>query len=320
MITNILVTGGCGFIGSAFVNALMSTQKYRVYNLDCLNSCSSQKNISNPDDPFYKFILGNITNKDLVRNVLSTYAIDVVVHFAAQSHVDTSFSNPLAYTTDNIVGTHVLLECCKDYGKISLFLHISTDEVYGDFGDDKKDETSVLCPTNPYSATKASAELLVKSYYYSFGIPIIITRSNNVYGPRQYFEKVIPKFIMQLQNNQSMSIHGSGGSKRSFVYVDDVVEAIQMIMTRGHVGEIYNIGSEDEISVIDLAESISSRMLKSCGPVPIRYEEDRPYNDKRYYICDKKLRELGWNQKTKFEDGLDMTIAWYKEFAEKHWS
>lgn len=315
---NVLVTGGCGFIGSNFVNALLETKKYKVYNLDCLNYCSSKKNIDNPENPYYKFILGNITNKDLVRNVMTTYGIDIVVHFAAQSHVDTSFSNPLSYTNDNIYGTHVILECCKDYGNLDLFLHISTDEVYGDFGDDKKTETAVLCPTNPYSATKAAAELLVKSYYYSFGIPIIITRSNNVYGPRQYIEKVIPKFINQLLNNESLTIHGCGSSQRSFVYVDDVVEAIQLIMTEGKRGEVYNIGSDDEMSVMELANYISSKMIKR-GPIPLRYETDRPYNDKRYFICDKKLRKLGWNPKTSFSSGLDKTIEWYTQNVGNHW-
>jgi dTDP-glucose 4,6-dehydratase len=318
MIKNVLVTGGCGFIGSAFVNKLLETKTYRVYNLDCLNYCSSLNNIEEPSNSMYKFIYGSITNKDLVANILNTYEIDTIVHFAAQSHVDTSFSNPLAYTTDNVFGTHVLLECCKDYGKISLFVHISTDEVYGDIGDTKKNETSVLCPTNPYSATKAAAELLVKSYYHSFKIPVIITRSNNVYGPKQYIEKVIPRFITQLMNKQALTIHGSGMNKRSFVYIDDAVDAIYLIMEKGTLGEIYNIGSDDEVSVLELAHNLISKM-SNADASSLVYEEDRPYNDKRYFICDKKLRVLGWKPTVDFNRGLVKTIEWYTEHGYTHW-
>jgi dTDP-glucose 4,6-dehydratase len=318
MIKNVLVTGGCGFIGSSFVNKLIKTNQYNVYNLDCLNYCSSLNNIEEASNPMYKFINGNITNKDLVTNILNTCKIDIIVHFAAQSHVDTSFSNPLAYTVDNVFGTHVLLECAKDYGKISLFVHISTDEVYGDIGDTKKNETSVLCPTNPYSATKAAAELLVKSYYHSFKIPVIITRSNNVYGPKQYIEKVIPRFITQLMNNQALTIHGSGINKRSFVYIDDVVDAIQLIMENGKLGDIYNIGSDDELSVLDLAHNLITKM-SSVEASSLIYEEDRPYNDKRYFICDKKLRDLGWKQTVDFDSGLNKTIEWYKKYGHNHW-
>lgn len=314
---SILVTGGCGFIGSAFVNKLLASKSCKVYNIDCLNYCSTKNNIDNNDDPLYTFIYGDITNKDLVSNILQTYKIDILVHFAAQSHVDTSFSNPLSYTKDNIYGTHVLLECCKDYKALELFLHISTDEVYGDIGTDKKNENSVLCPTNPYAATKASAELIVKSYFHSFNMPIVIVRSNNVYGPKQFNEKVIPKFITSLLNNKAITIHGSGENKRSFIYVDDAVNAIDLVMNKGASGEVYNIGSEEEISVIQLAALLQQNMHLSGK---LEYVTDRPYNDKRYFICDKKLRSLGWEQHVDFSTGLTKTIDWYKQFGVTHWS
>ena len=204
---NLLITGGCGFIASNFLNYMIP--KYtnlQFINIDALYYCADINNITkeNQNAKNYKFIKANICSEELVNHILQEYKIDTVIHFAAQSHVDNSFSNPLQYTKDNIVGTHTLLECCRKWGKITKFIHVSTDEVYGENENldencsDIKNEKSILNPTNPYAATKASAEMIVNSYVYSYKMPIIITRGNNVYGPNQYPEKLIPKFIKLL--------------------------------------------------------------------------------------------------------------------------
>lgn len=316
---NILVTGGCGFIGSAFINMMLQLKNNcKIVNIDCLNYCSNIKNIDVVSN--YIFVHGNIVDKTLLQNTITQYDIDTVVHFAAQSHVDNSFQNSLVFTNDNIVGTHILLECIRENKNIKRFIHMSTDEVYGDMGNYKKTESSVLCPTNPYAATKASAELLVQSYYYSYNIPAIIIRSNNVYGPRQYVEKVIPKFINQLLNDKECFIHGSGESRRSFLYIDDIVSAVNHILQYGEIGEIYNISSDYELTILQLLNILR---IKICPTKLIdnicKFVQDRPYNDKRYHICDSKLRSLGWKQTVDMNDGLDKTIEWYKTNME-YWS
>lgn len=323
--SRVLVTGGCGFIGSAFVNALLNSQSVRVLvNIDKLDYCSSTKNIDQKclqnTSTDYHFICGNVADKTLVSKVLHDYSIDTIIHFAAQTHVDNSFETSLDYTQDNIVGTHVLCECARIYGKIHRFIHISTDEVYGDTHE-KADENSVLCPTNPYAATKAAAELLVKSYWHSFRLPVIIVRSNNVFGPRQYIEKLIPKFTMALLNGEKCTIHGAGQTVRAFVYVDDVVHAILSILCKGILGEIYNIGSSFELSVMDVLSNLITQICpdKSVSDVAV-YVGDRPYNDKRYFICDQKLKSLGWAQQTPFTEGLKKTIQWYEQYGESYWN
>lgn len=324
---NVLVTGGCGFIGSNFINYMVN--KYRdvwFVNLDALYYCASTNNMDNKTvtSKNYIFEHGRLQDRDFIMCLLTTYCIDTVVHFAAQSHVDNSFTDSLAYTYDNVYGTHVLIECCKEYGKIERFVHISTDEVYGesDFNDtERKTEKSLLCPTNPYAATKAAAEMLVMSYYYSFKLPIVITRGNNVYGPRQYPEKVIPKFIYQLCNGQPCTVTGDGQARRAFVYVDDVVRAVETIVLKGQIGEVYNIGVSEEISMIDLAHYLIDILGDGNKTELVKYVEDRKFNDKRYYICDQKLKALGWECQTDFKTGIEKTIEWYlKTRPQIHWN
>lgn len=316
---NVLVTGGCGFIGSHFINRLLSNKTLRVINIDCLNYCSSINNVDSFDN--YIFVKGNIKNEDLLYQIFQSYEIDTVVHFAAQSHVDNSFINSFVYTMDNVVGTHTLIECVRNTPNITKFIHISTDEVYGDFGDHKKKENSVLCPTNPYAATKAAAELLVQSYYHSYKLPAMIIRSNNVYGPKQYLEKVIPKFITSINSAEKCTIHGSGENKRAFLYIDDIVDAVLLILNNGKLGEIYNVGSDHEISINELLEILRQKLCPEKSIEQIRtFVEDRPYNDKRYYVCDEKLKSLGWTQKISFENGLDKTIEWYTNRKPDHWN
>jgi dTDP-glucose 4,6-dehydratase len=230
------------------------------------------------------------------------------------------FEDALQYTNDNVLGTHTLLECCRLYGGILKFIHISTDEVYGESmieeNESKKNEESILCPTNPYAATKAAAELIAKSYYYSFKMPIIITRGNNVYGPNQYPEKLIPRFITLLLDNKPVTIQGDGKNVRAFLHVNDVCSGLKIILDKGKIGEIYNIGSDDnaEYSVMEIARKIIT-LIKNTDEYDkwINYIEDRPFNDKRYYISNQKLKDIGWEIKTDFEIGLKELVNEFKK-------
>lgn len=315
----LLVTGCCGFIGSNFVNYYFAQNpEVEIVNLDAMYYCASEENIHEVvrNSERYRLAKGNLCSFDLISTILDIYKIDTVIHFAAQSHVQNSFNNALQYTNDNVVGTHTLLEACRKYGKINKFIHISTDEVYGESmlseNEEKKHEGSVLCPTNPYAATKAAAELIAKSYYHSFNMPIIITRGNNVYGPNQYPEKLIPKFIEQLLNNQPVTIQGDGTNVRAFLHVNDVCSALKLVLEKGNVGEIYNIGSDDhhEYTVSQIAHILIEKILKTTDYENwITYIEDRPFNDKRYYISNQKVKDLGWTIDTDFNNGLDTLIS-----------
>jgi UDP-glucose 4,6-dehydratase len=318
MFQNLLITGGCGFIASNFINIYFNKNKdIKIYNLDAMYYCASEDNVKEEirNDLRYKFIKGNICSYDLLWHILNEYNIDSVIHFAAQSHVQNSFNESLQYTNDNIVGTHTLLETCRRYGKIKRFIHVSTDEVYGESmieeEEKQKTEESILCPTNPYAATKAGAELIAQSYYHSFKMPIIITRGNNVFGPNQYPEKLIPKFIKLLKENQKVTIQGDGSNVRAFLHAFDVADAFILILEKGKIGEIYNIGSHDdnEFTILEVAK-ILIKMIKQNENYNdyIEYIEDRPFNDKRYYISNKKLKDLGWDAKINFLDGLKQLI------------
>jgi len=274
----------------------------------CANEENVKEEIRTSDR--YVMVKGNICSADLVSFVLNYYNITHVIHFAAQSHVQNSFEDSLLFTQDNILGTHTLLECSRRYGKLQKFIHVSTDEVYGEsmFADEnKKTEESVLCPTNPYAATKAGAELIAQSYYHSFKMPIIITRGNNVYGPNQYPEKLIPRFIKLLKENKKLTIQGDGSNERAFLHVHDVARAFALILEQGKIGEIYNIGSDEhtEYSVLEIAKMLVKIMKNSDDHTDyIEYVEDRPYNDKRYYISNDKVKSLGWTIEVDFMDGL----------------
>jgi dTDP-glucose 4,6-dehydratase len=313
---NLLVTGGCGFIGSNFINYIFNKNpNINIINIDAMYYCASEDNIdiNIRSDKRYTFIKGNITSEDLINMILTTFKIDIVIHFAAQSHVDNSFHNSLQYTKDNIIGTHILLECSRKYNKLTKFIHVSTDEVYGEsmLDETMKTEESILCPTNPYAATKAGAELIAQSYYHSFKLPLIITRGNNVYGMNQYPEKLIPKFIKQLKENKKLTIQGDGSNMRAFLHVLDVCSAFELILTKGKIGEIYNIGSDvnTEYSVLQVAK-ILVKMIKNTDDYiqHISYIEDRPFNDKRYYISNQKLKDIGWTINIDFIDGLKQLI------------
>jgi len=308
---NILVTGGCGFIGSNFINYILKKDPtVKIFNIDCLNYCADMSNVIS--HPNYKFIKGNITSKDLVLHILNEYSIDAIIHFAAQSHVDNSFDNSLQYTTDNVMGTHVLLQASKEYGKIKKFLHFSTDEVYGevDLEHPGCHEKSLLNPTNPYAATKAAAEFLVRSYYHSFNLPVVIVRCNNVYGPNQYPEKLIPKFIKLLREGKPLTIHGNGSTRRNFIWAEDVAIATELIFHNGVLNEVYNIGTKQEYSVMDVATLLIERMTEDRAiNNHVIFVEDRPFNDFRYSVDTTLLKSLGWEEKyTNFIENIENLI------------
>jgi dTDP-glucose 4,6-dehydratase len=319
---NLLITGGCGFIGSNFINYIFDKNNYNIINFDAMYYCASENNVKEEirNNLRYKLIKGNLCSYDLVNHVINDYKIDLVIHFAAQSHVQNSFEDSLQYTKDNIEGTHTLLEVCRKYGKIKKFIHVSTDEVYGesmiDDDENKKTENSVLCPTNPYAATKAGAELIAQAYYHSFKMPIIITRGNNVYGPNQYPEKLIPRFIQQLVENNPVTIQGDGSNIRAFLHVNDVCSALKLVLENGQIGEIYNIGSDDhhEYTITQVAHILIEKIKKTQNYDKwITYIEDRPFNDKRYYISNQKVKDLGWTIETEFNNGIDELIEKIKK-------
>ena len=311
--TSVLLTGGAGFIGSHVCNYL--TLKYpdvKFVCLDCLDYCSNIKNLGpSLNCHNFTFIKGNILNIELVSLVMQVHKIDTVLHFAAQSHVDRSFGNSLEFTQTNVLGTHTLLECAKKY-HIKRFIHVSTDEVYGEVLSGRANEMALLSPTNPYSSSKAAAEFICQAYIRSFNMPIIITRGNNVFGPQQFPEKVIPKFTLLLKEGKKCTIHGDGSSLRNFLHTSDVVKAFDIVLHKGKVHEIYNIGTDFEISVLDMCRKLIKIMGKPGNPDDwIEYVSDRAFNDSRYMIDSSKLIALGWKANTDFDTLLKETVDWY---------
>ena len=313
-----------GFIGSHV--AILLCKKYPSYKIvvyDILDYCSCLANLDEiKSKENFKFVKGDICSPDLVSYVLKEEKIDTIMHFAAQTHVDNSFGNSFAFTNTNILGTHVLLESAKNCSTIKRFIHVSTDEVYGegeDFETVPMQEEHVLEPTNPYAATKAGAEFLVKSYLRSFELPCIITRGNNVYGPHQYPEKLIPKFTNQILRNMPVTIHGNGLNTRNFLYVVDVARAFDTILHKGAVGHIYNIGGVNEKPNIEVAK----HLIKVLGQEHredelITYVPDRNFNDLRYTINCKKLHGLGWAEEMPWEEGIKNTVEWYKKHTSRY--
>lgn len=310
---NILITGGCGFIGSNFLNYMVPKYPSSTFhNIDCLYYCAKEGNVKVREFPNYNFIYGDINNHNFVNYILNHFKIDIIIHFAAQSHVDNSFNSSLDFTRDNVLGTHNILESARKYGKLRLFLHISTDEVYGEVSNQHPGclEETRLNPTNPYAATKAAAEMLVKSYFYSYKLPIIMTRSNNVYGLNQFPEKLIPKFSMLLKENKKMPIHGNGETRRNFIHAFDVARAIEVIVDKGEIGDVYNIGTTQEFSVLEIAEKILN-LLKPGQKIEdwVDYVSDRPYNDFRYSVNPEKLKALGWSDIEDFNTRLQELVV-----------
>lgn len=322
---SVLVSGGAGFICSNFLNYMVKRHPTVTFvNIDCLFYSGSERNILVSDSPNYHFVYGSITDSLLVYDTLIRHQIDTVLHFSAKSHVDESFANPEIYLENNVRGTFVLLESCRKYGKIRRFLHVSTDEVFGENRLKKEaimDEESSLNPSNPYSASKAAAELYVRTYGLCFGLPIVVVRSNNVFGPRQYPEKLIPKFIYLLRSGRKCPIHGSGLQSRAFIHVDDVVRAYETLLIKGTVGQKYNIGTSEKLSVLEVAKLLIGKLKTGERWEDwIEFVPDRNYNDLCYDISWNKIAQLGWTPQISFSEGIDHTINWYDSInPSEHW-
>lgn len=311
----ILITGGAGFIGSNFIHYILNSYPhYKVVNLDKLTYVANLKNLKDVENsPNYKFVKGDISDREFIFALFEKEKFDIVVNFAAESHVDNSISNPEIFVITNALGTQILLDASKKY-KVERFHQVSTDEVYGDLELDRKDlfftENTPLNPSSPYSASKASADMLVKSYFRTYNLPITISRCSNNYGPYQFEEKLIPHMIFKALNNEPLPVYGKGLNIRDWLHVYDHCVAIDLILSKGKVGEIYNIGGHNEKSNIEVVETILKELNKPKSL--IQYVKDRPGHDLRYAIDAIKIEtELKWKAKYKFEEGIVETIKWY---------
>ncbi|XXQ34945.1 NAD(P)-binding domain-containing protein [Plasmodiophora brassicae] len=320
---SVLITGAAGFIGSHVACEL--AQAYpstRFVGFDILQPCASIANLADLNKaPNFTFVRGDIVDVDSLASVFAKYDIDLVMHFAAETSVDKSFVCPDAFARANVLGTVAVLECCRRFrGRIRLLLHVSTDEVYGETPSsiEQFDEDAPLCPRNPYAMTKAVAEIVLRHFCRKHRLPFIITRSNNVYGPRQYPEKIVPKFICRLLRGQTCPVHGSGDNQRTYLYVSDAVAAFRRITERGELEASYNIGGGDEISNVDVARRLAHIWEKPDHQI-IEYAEDRLSNDCRYRINASKLAALGWVPTVAFDDGLRQTIDWYRQHHDTYW-
>ena len=311
----ILVTGGAGFIGCNFVYYMLD--KYSDYKIVCLDALTYAGNLRSLDkateNPNFKFIKGSIADKELVNRIFEEEKFDIVVNFAAESHVDRSIENPFIFLETNVMGTACLLDASKKYG-VKRFHQVSTDEVYGDLPLDRPDlfftEDLPLTASSPYSASKASADLLTLAFHRTYALPVTVSRCSNNYGPYQFPEKLIPLMIVRAQENQSLPVYGQGLNVRDWLYVDDHCKAIDMIIHNGKVGEVYNVGGHNERRNIDVVKTILSQLGKSDEL--ITYVKDRAGHDLRYAIDPTKISdELGWFPETAFDDGMKKTIQWY---------
>lgn len=313
----ILVTGGAGFIGSNFIHYML--EKHPDYRIICLDKLTYAGNLRNLESALnrenFHFIKGDICDRELVYRVFEEEKPDVVVNFAAESHVDRSIEDPEIFLKTNIIGTQVLMDACRKYG-IKRFHQVSTDEVYGDLPLDRPDlkftEKSPLKPSSPYSASKASADLLVMAYHRTYGLPVTISRCSNNYGPYQFPEKLIPLMIINAIHDRPLPVYGDGRNVRDWIHVKDHCEAIDLIIHEGKEGEIYNIGGENERSNIEVVKMI----LKELGKPEslIKFVKDRPGHDRRYALDITKMKEeFDWSPKISFEEGLKSTIKWYLE-------
>ncbi|MEK3733252.1 dTDP-glucose 4,6-dehydratase [Paenibacillus sp. FSL M8-0334] len=307
----LLVTGGAGFIGSNFILYMMQQHpEYTIVNLDALTYAGNLENLKSVEqEANYSFVQADIADKNAVDQIFQE-GVDVVVNFAAESHVDRSILESEVFVNTNVLGTQVLLDAAKKYG-VTKFVQVSTDEVYGSLGETGLfTETTPLAPNSPYSASKAGGDLLVRAYHETFGLPVNITRCSNNYGPYQFPEKLIPLMISRALNDESLPIYGDGLNIRDWLYVEDHCSAIDLVIHKGRLGEVYNIGGNNERTNIHIVQTI----LKELGKPEslITYVEDRPGHDRRYGIDPTKItEELGWKPKYNFETGIKETIQWY---------
>lgn len=311
----ILITGGAGFIGSNFI--YYNLANHPDDKIVCLDSLTYAGNIKTLDVALrninFLFIKGNISNRKLVFNLFDKERFDIVINFAAESHVDRSVTNPELFIKTNVLGTQVLMDACRKYG-VKRFHQVSTDEVYGDLPLDRSDlfftEKTPIHSSNPYSASKAAADLLVLAYFRTYNLPVSITRCSNNYGPYQFPEKLIPLVITRTLNNKNIPVYGNGQNVRDWLYVEDHCHAIDLVIRKGKIGEVYNVGGHNERSNVDVIKTILRILNKPEGL--ITYVKDRPGHDKRYAINPNKIcNELGWIQKTSFNKGIEKTVQWY---------
>mgnify|MGYP005835231351 CR=1 FL=1 len=305
---SILITGGAGFIGSNFVRYMLKTHdNYRLIVLDALTYAGNRENLKDCEgDPRFLFYHGDIRDVKVVDNLMSN--VDTVVNFAAETHVDRSIHEAGVFIETDIRGTFVLLEAAKKY-RVERFLHISTDEVYGSIEEGSFHENDALKPNSPYSASKGGGDLLVRSYYTTYGLPVLITRSSNNYGPYQYPEKLIPLFITNAIDNLPLPLYGDGRNVRDWIYVEDNCAAIDLVLHRGEIGQIYNIGAGNERENIYITECILKHLGKPQSL--IRFVKDRPGHDRRYSIDTSRIKALGWQASFSLEEGLKKTVQWY---------
>jgi dTDP-glucose 4,6-dehydratase len=307
-----LITGGAGFIGSNFIHYVMDHHPdYRIINVDKLTYAGNLENLKDIEaNPNYTFVKADICNVNAINGVFSSYAIDYIINFAAESHVDRSIEDPSIFLKTNILGTQVLLDAARKYG-VKKFVQISTDEVYGSLGPTGYfTEDTPLSPNSPYSASKASADMLVMAYYRTYGLPVNITRCSNNYGPYQFPEKLIPLFVTNALSDKELPLYGDGKNIRDWIYVEDHCSAVDLVLHKGVEGEVYNIGGHSEKANIEITELILDYLGKPH--TLIKYVKDRLGHDRRYAIdCSKIEKELGWKPAYSFEDGMKKTIRWY---------
>ncbi|MBD3390794.1 MAG: dTDP-glucose 4,6-dehydratase [Chitinivibrionales bacterium] len=314
---NLLITGGCGFIGSNFVRYMLSRRKgVRIVNLDKLTYAGNRASLRDLEkNRRYTFVKGDIGRRVLLDKLFAEHKFDAVVHFAAESHVDRSISGPEVFVKTNVLGTQVLLEAAREHWdrqtKGKRFVHVSTDEVYGTLGPEGYfTETTPYAPNSPYSASKAGSDFMARAYFHTFGLPVIVTNCSNNYGPYQYPEKLIPLMITNALDNIPLPVYGDGMNVRDWLYVGDHCNALDTVLKKGVPGETYNIGGNNERHNIDIVKLVLEILNKSEGL--IRFVKDRLGHDRRYAIDASKInRELDWKPETPFEDGLEDTVRWY---------
>ncbi len=337
-LNTILITGGCGFIGSNFIHYLFSESSFKgtVVNVDCLTYAGNLENLDSIEQEYggkrYFFEKADICDRKEMERIFKQYDIDTVIHFAAESHVDRSVLGPEAFIKTNVMGTYTLLDVARQYWNISLdntrkdvlFHHISTDEVYGSLGDTGYfTETTAYDPRSPYSASKASSDHIVMAYHHTFGMPVTLSNCSNNYGPYQFPEKLIPLMIMNIQKGKPLPVYGEGKNIRDWIYVEDHNRAVWQIVTKGKTGEKYNIGGENEWQNINLLKKLIEITATKCNldvasvENTIVHVKDRPGHDARYAIdCSKIKKELGWERTMTFEQGLSLTVDWYLSHSE----
>lgn len=334
----LLITGGAGFIGSALVRHVIRATPYHVLNLDKLTYAGSLASVASVNEhPRYQFVQADITDANALTQILQHYRPDAIMHLAAETHVDRSLAGPSQFIHTNIVGTYTLLEACREYWQQLpstaqqdfRFHHVSTDEVYGDLCDSKALflETSPYAPSSPYSASKASADHLVRAWHRSYGLPVVISTCSNNYGPYQFPEKLIPHMVLSALAGQALPIYGSGLQIRDWLYVEDHAQALLQVMERGQTGHTYNIGGKSEKRNLDVVHTLCQLLEELAPHKPagvqyysdlIQFVDDRAGHDQRYAVDTQKIEaELGWTPTTSFDSGLRHTLQWYLD--QQHW-